>query len=199
MVLFATVTFPPELAGKWNHNTHFYPLALAGTPCRRALDVGCGDGLLLRLLATRCDQVVGVDPWSQPVDLPNVTVVARDFLAGDLDLTPRSFDLVCSFAAIHHMPFEPALTRMADLVAPGGGLVVVSLARETRATLLHSAASAVAHRWMTRRRGYWDHPAPVADPTMTFAQLRRIALGVLPDARLKQRLYWRWSLEWTRP
>ena len=199
MVRFAVVGFPPELAGRWNHNTHFYPLALAATPCARALDVGCGDGLLLRLLAARCDEVVGVDPWSRPVDEANVTVIAEDFLAPDLDLEPHSFDLVCSFAAIHHMPFEPALQRMADLVAPGGRLAVVSLARETPASWPLGTMSVVAHKWMARQRGYWDHPAPVADPTLTLTQLRRVARDVVPGARLKLRLYWRWSLEWTRP
>ena len=58
--------------------------------------------------------------------------------------------------------------------------------------------SVIAHRWMLHTRGYWDHPAPVAEPTMTFTQVRRAALDVVPGARLKLRLYWRWSLEWMR-
>ncbi len=35
-------------AGYWNHNVHYQPVILGAVPagCGRALDVGCGDGLL---------------------------------------------------------------------------------------------------------------------------------------------------------
>lgn len=189
--------FPPELSGRWNHNAHYYPLALGATPCTRALDVGCGEGDLLRLLASRCDQVVGVDPWTEPVDLPNVTVLRSDFLS--VDLEPESFDLVCSFAAIHHLPFEAALHKLVSLVAPGGRLVVVGLARYTPATWLLGGLGIVPHRVMSRVRGYADHRAPVRAPSMTLREIRSCVRRIVPGARVRYRLYWRWSLEWTRP
>jgi len=35
------------VASSWNHNSHFYPLARrALLPGTRALDLGCGEGLL---------------------------------------------------------------------------------------------------------------------------------------------------------
>lgn len=198
MVLFASVRVLPELAGRWNHNTHYYPLALAATPCRRALDVGCGDGLLLRLLSTRCDEVVGVDPWTpELVGLPDVAVQRCDFL--DAELEPGSFDLVCSFAAIHHLPFEPALERMVSLVAPRGRLVVVGLAAYTPATWLLGAAGIVPHQIASRVRGYWAHPAPIAEPDMSWAAIRSAVRRIVPGARMRHRLYWRYSIEWTRP
>jgi 2-polyprenyl-3-methyl-5-hydroxy-6-metoxy-1,4-benzoquinol methylase len=48
---------------RWNHNIHYYPLVLAAVPagCRRALDVGCGEGQLTRELAVRVPEVVGID------------------------------------------------------------------------------------------------------------------------------------------
>ena len=52
---------------RWNHNTHYYPLVLAAVPdgCRRALDVGCGEGLLTRELAVRVPEVVGIGGRAQ--------------------------------------------------------------------------------------------------------------------------------------
>jgi SAM-dependent methyltransferase len=191
---------PLELRGRWNHNTHYYPLALAETPCRRAIDVGCGDGLLLRLLAPRCEAVVGIDPWTDPTvlaDVGNATVLAADFLATPLE--PEGYDLVCSFATIHHMEFEPALRKMAALVAPGGKLIVVGLAAYTPATWLISGLTIPAHHLMVWRRGYWEHPAPIAEPQLTWPQVRRTVKRVLPGARFRRRLYWRYSITWTRP
>jgi 2-polyprenyl-3-methyl-5-hydroxy-6-metoxy-1,4-benzoquinol methylase len=188
---------PDELSGRWNHNTHYYPLALAATPCARALDVGCGDALLVRLLARRCESVVGVDPWTPAdavADVPNATLLNQDFLTAELEA--GSFDLVTSMTAIHHMEFRAALTKMAGLVAPGGRLIVVSIARYTPLSWLVAGAGIVPHRVMTRRRGYWAHAAPVADATMTMHEIRRVTRELLPGAQLRHRLYWRYSIDW---
>ncbi|HEY2273157.1 MAG TPA: class I SAM-dependent methyltransferase [Jatrophihabitantaceae bacterium] len=192
-----------ELAGRWNHNTHYYPLALAATPCNRALDVGCGDGLLLRLLAARCDEVVGVDPWGEAAqeaarDLPNVTVLPTDFLAAQLP--DASFDLVSSNTAIHHMDFAAALARMAALLRPGGRLVVVSIGDYgNRLDRTLSALAIVPHRWRSWRNGFYDHPAPIADTDMSYGEIRRTAKRIVPGVTYRRRLYWRYSLTWTRP
>ena len=191
---------PDELRGRWNHNTHYFPLALDATPCRRALDVGCGDGLLLRLLAPHCGEVVGIDPWTDPAalaDVPNVTVLPADFIATPLE--PHAYDLVCSFAAVHHMDFEAALRKMSALVAPGGRLVVIGLTAYTPSTWILGGLTAPVHRFMTWRRGYWPHASPILEPTMTWREVRATARLVLPDAVLRRRLYWRYSITWTRP
>jgi SAM-dependent methyltransferase len=192
---------PAELIGRWNHNIHYYPLALAATPCHRALDVGCGDGLLLRLLSPRCDEVVGVDPWtdeSSCAGLPNVTVLAEDFLA--TDLPTASFDLVTSNTAIHHMDFAAALTKMADLVRPGGRLVVVSIADyDSRVDWALSGVANPGHRYRSWRYGFYDHPAPISGTEMTHGEVRSAAKRILPGAQYRRRLYWRYSLTWTRP
>jgi SAM-dependent methyltransferase len=194
---------PDELVDRWNHNTHYYPLALAATPCARAIDIGCGDGLLLRLLATRCDEVVGVDPWGDAAreaarDLPNVTVHATDFLTADLP--ESSFDLVSSNTAIHHMDFRAALAKMAALVRPGGRLVVVSIGDDSNPVdRALSGVGIVPHRWRARRNGFYDHPAPTADTAMSYGEIRRTAKRIVPGVRYRRRLYWRYSLTWTRP
>lgn len=194
---------PAELAGRWNHNTHYYPLALAATPCARALDVGCGDGLLLRLLATRCDEVVGVDPWADFArgatrDLPNVQVIGADFL--DAALPESSFDLVSSNTAIHHMDFAAALAKMARLVRPGGRLVVVSIADYgSRLDWAVSGVGIPGHWLRSHLGGFYDHPAPIAGSALTYRQIRREARRIVPGCRYRRRLYWRYSITWTRP
>ncbi|MFF2920925.1 class I SAM-dependent methyltransferase [Streptomyces celluloflavus] len=47
----------------WNHNVRYHRLVLDAVPdgCGRALDIGCGDGLLVRKLAGRAREVTGVD------------------------------------------------------------------------------------------------------------------------------------------
>ena len=114
-------------------------------------------------------------------------------------LAPESFDLVTSNTAIHHLPLEAALVRMRELLRPGGRLVVVGLGRNAPWDYLLGGFGVVPHRVAVRRRGLWHHPALVRDPAETWGEIRRVARRVLPGARFRRRLYWRYSLTWERP
>jgi hypothetical protein len=105
-----------------------------------------------------------------------------------------------------HTDEAAGLRRMAELVRPGGRLVVVGLARETVGGLPFAAASVVAHQWHHRWRhrrqvaGVSEPVAPIVwPPPHTYPQVRRLARELLPGVRFRRRLLWRYSLVWTRP
>ena len=145
----------------WNHNIHYHPVILAALPegCQSALDVGCGEGILTRQLREQVRQVVGVDLDERSIRLAEHTTPARDiqYVIGDVLTHPfaaGSFQAVASVATLHHLDAEAGLLRMADLVAPGGALIVVGLARTRLPRDLHwELAAFVAHRLHARRRG----------------------------------------------
>jgi ubiquinone/menaquinone biosynthesis C-methylase UbiE len=94
----------------------------------RALDVGCGTGLLLRRLAPRCAQQVGLDlarPMLRLADAHRVQGTARRLTFRD-----ASFDLVVSTHSFHHFE-EPAqaVHELARVLMPSGLLVLVDLER----------------------------------------------------------------------
>lgn len=192
---------------RWNHNIHYHPVILDAVPAgaRRALDVGCGEGILARELARAVPEVIGIDQDGPSIELARrqdtdgVEYVEGDFLRHGFE--PGSFDFVASVAAVHHMPATVALGRMRELLRPGGVLAVVGLARaRIPADLPHEFAAALAHRWYRLTRPYWEHSAPtVWPPPRTYREMRRIAADELPGARLRRRLLWRYSLVWTMP
>lgn len=202
----------PETATTWNHSTHYYPLALGALrPGGRALDVGCGEGHLTRLLVDAgAASALGLDTSEEMVRLARTLVPADadgrlSYLAADvLEPLPAPhagpFDLVTCVATLHHLALDDGLRRLRDLTAPGGRLVVIGLANPAGARdLVLSLASVVAHRVAVARRGYWEHPAPVADPSHSTADVRTAAARILPGSVLRSRLYWRYTLEWTAP
>jgi ubiquinone/menaquinone biosynthesis C-methylase UbiE len=112
-------------------------LALAsGDAPRRVLDVGCGTGLLLRLLAARLpdsEELVGIDAAA------GMTAVARSMahdprltfsngVAEDLPYPDESFDLVVSTTSFDHWEDQGAgLGECARVLTPRGHFVLTDL------------------------------------------------------------------------
>jgi SAM-dependent methyltransferase len=206
---------PPE---PWSHNLHYHRVILDAVPpgCERALDVGCGQGTLTRRLRRVVPQVTGIDRDQRSIDLARanpaaagIAYILGDFLAAPF--RPGSLDLVTSVASLHHVDAEAALRRMSDLLGPGGMLAVIGLARDSSpadlglevpaviGTRLHHAASA----WSRRRAagppaGGYQSPV-IWPPPLTYSGTRRLAARVLPGAKYRRHLYWRYSLVWTKP
>jgi SAM-dependent methyltransferase len=192
----------------WNHNIAYHPLVLAAapSPCGRALDVGCGTGLLLSELSGRCREVVGIDldpvalaaAASRLTRVDNVMLLQADVFTADLP--DAGFDLVTAVASLHHLPLRTGLTRLATLVHPGGRLVVVGLYRaSTAADYLTSAAAFPVANLLGWWRGHTPVGAPTQDAITTLRDIRVVAGDVTPGARIRRRLLFRYTLVWTRP
>ena len=197
----------PESAS-WNHNIHYHRLILDAVAhgCQQGLDVGCGDGMLARELrrvvarvaAIDCDEPA-IDRARQQDDGAGVAYLRGDFLA--CVFRPASFDVIVSVAALHHMDEVAALRRMRQLLRPGGTLAVVGLARSHYpGDLPVDLAAVLANRLLRARKGYREGTAPVVwPPPRTYAEMRRITRQVLPGARYRRHLLWRYSLTWKKP
>lgn len=196
-----------ERSERWNHNIHYHPVVLAAVPAgaRTALDVGCGEGTLTRELARIVPRVVGLDRDAPSLDLARAGGDAGiEYVHGDVlthDLAPESFDLVASIAALHHMDTAAGLRRMSELVRPGGSLAVIGLARAgSPVDLAFDVVGAVSTRLHELTKAYWEHSAPIVwPPPDTYRQTRRTATRLLPGARYRRHVLWRYSLVWSKP
>jgi SAM-dependent methyltransferase len=204
----------PDDGGAWDHNRHYHPLVLAAVPpgAAWALDAGCGEGRLARELARAVPHVVALDRHGPAL----AEARRRDdsggrvaYVRGDLlsaPLAPAAFDVVTAVASLHHGDEAAGLRRLAELLRPGGRLVVVGLARETVGGLPFAAAGVVAHQWHHRRRHREPaRPGPASaaplvwPPPHTYPELRRLAQRLLPGATFRRHLLWRYTLVWTHP
>lgn len=192
----------------WNHNTHYHRALLRRLPAQldTAVDIGCGDGTFALLLATRARRVVAIDDDADEVatararstGASNVTVECADVMTWDAG---EQFDAVTSLAVLHHLPFEEALSRMADLVAPKGTLVVLGVwpDRLSPLELALSLVAVVCNLAVRAVRGHDRMTSPAAAPTMSMNDVRRRAREVLPGVRVQRRVLWRYVLTWTAP
>ncbi|MDX3346640.1 MULTISPECIES: class I SAM-dependent methyltransferase [Streptomyces] len=201
-------------AHPWDHNAHYHRWILRQLPRRfgSALDVGSGTGDLARLLATRADEVRGVD--SDPAITAQARALtpeptAASFAVADAltDLPAGPHDVITCVATLHHLPFTEALDTFREHMAPGGILVVVGLYRPRTVTDHLLGAGAVlpnaALGWLKNRGRAAAPPTSMTARTrpvdMAFPDIAAEAHTVLPGARLRRRLFWRYTLTWRRP
>ncbi|MEU9635429.1 class I SAM-dependent methyltransferase [Streptomyces tendae] len=198
----------------WDHNAHYYRWVQRQLPRRfgSALDVGSGTGDLARLLAARATEVHGVD--SDPAITaqaraltPEPTAVSFTVADALTDLPVGPHDVLTCVATLHHLPFTEALDTFRGHLAPGGTLVIVGLYRPRTATDHLLGAAAVLPNasigWLKNRGCARSRLASMTARTrpadMPFADIAEAARTVLPGARLRRRLFWRYTLTWRRP
>jgi SAM-dependent methyltransferase len=199
----------------WDHNRLYHGVLLREIPpfASDALEIGCGTGELTEKLAARAGRVVALDLSPEMLSaagvrcahLPNVELVHADALTHPLE--PESFDVIASVAAFHHLPLAAMLARAREALRPGGVLLALDCVYDGSALGLARSAAAVPlnvlGRVLTTRRlrpprevrAAWDaHFA--TDRFPTIAEVRSAARETLPGARVRQHLFWRYSLTW---
>jgi len=128
---------------------------------KRALDVGCGAGLLCEPLARLGAAVTGVDAAAE-----NIAAASAHAAGGGLTIDYRcgeigaqdigQFDLVCSMEVIEHVADKAAFVgALADRLAPGG-LMVLSTPNRTARSRLLMVEAAERIGMVPRGTHHWD-------------------------------------------
>ncbi|MFQ6572291.1 class I SAM-dependent methyltransferase [Pseudomonas sp. UM16] len=108
-------------------------LAVLGRQPERVLDLGCGEGWLLRALAERGIKAVGVDgdptlvkaaraAGTSPVHLASYQALAE----ATVDIG-NNYELICANFALLHQDIIPLLCALHALLIPGGALAIQTL------------------------------------------------------------------------
>jgi methyltransferase len=198
-------------ANYWNHNTAFHRELVrdAGRRGGRALDVGCGEGLLCSRLAGVCREVIGIDTDERALAraqrrlerTPKARALSHDIMEQDLPGCLGAFETVTCVAVLHHLPLEEGLAALGALVAPGGRLIVIGLAADKSPwDWIVSGLSVLPIRVMSAwHRETRDIGVATTRARESLEEIRAAASRILPGARVRRRFYYRYSLVWDRP
>ena len=201
-------------AHPWSHNDFYHRWLLRQLPARlrRTIDLGCGTGNLVLAISQRADVAEGIDAnpaviaaaRARTETRPNAVFEVRDLM----DMPGEGqFDAVTAVAVVHHLPLTEAMAKMRSLVVPGGRIVIIGCYRAATAMdyLVALAASpanmiiGLLNSPAGAREARVAMSAPTAAPRQTLAEIRQVAAAVLPGARIRRRLFWRYSLTFTAP
>lgn len=137
--------------------------------CSNVLDLGCGAGIFLEMLADAGIDAMGIErspliaEYARGMGMAVETADALDFLRND----DRKFDGIYCSHFIEHLPFEVVrelLARMATALSPGGVLVLVFPDPESIRSQLF---------------GFWRDPEHVRFYHPELIELLGISLGLV--------------------
>ncbi|TDU30779.1 3-demethylubiquinone-9 3-methyltransferase [Panacagrimonas perspica] len=123
----------------------FIEQASGGLAGKRAVDVGCGGGILTEALAAKGARALGIDLAEAALD-----VARQHAVKSGLEIEYRSsaaealaveqagaFDLVCCLEMLEHVPDPSSVVRAcAQLVKPGGDVVFSTINRNPKSFAL---------------------------------------------------------------
>ena len=128
---------------------------------RRALDVGCGAGLLCEPLARLGAAVTGVDAAEENIAAARLHAagsgLAIDYHHGDIAaLGLGQFDLVSSLEVIEHVADKPAFLAALAASLESGGLMVLSTPNRTVRSRLFMVEAAERLGMVPRGTHHWE-------------------------------------------
>lgn len=192
----------------WNHNTVYHKWLLAQVKGKETvLDVGCGDGLLVYRLANVCDQLIGIDTHIPSIEkakkrlfnIKNASIILTRF--EDFKRKPNSFDAIIFVASLHHMNLAFCIKKSVKLLKPNGKLLIVGLAHPHSIWdwIIELARLLPVKLIDLFYNVKGDVGAPITDANEHLGDIRDIAKKELPNAKIKQALYYRYLLTWIKP
>ncbi len=150
----------------------------------RLADIGCGPGLLSEPMARLGAEVTAIDPSPRSIEIARsrsgLTGLEIDYRATGVEALAEAgelFDVVLAMEVIEHTTDpDPFVCALADIVRPGGLVVLSTLNRTARSWLLGIVAAEYVLGWLPRGTHQWRRFIP---PATLARLLRRRGLRVV--------------------
>jgi 2-polyprenyl-6-hydroxyphenyl methylase / 3-demethylubiquinone-9 3-methyltransferase len=128
------------------------------------LDIGCGGGLVSEPVARLGASVTGIDPAPENIAAARAHAAAQEMAIDyracrveDLVAERRRFDCVLCLEVVEHVPDVAAfLTVCAELVQPGGLMILSTINRTVKAYALAIVGAEYILRWLPVGTHQWE-------------------------------------------
>lgn len=108
---------------------------------KKALEIGCGEGKISALLASKASEYIAIDPDQQSIAKAKVNKSSVDFRIGNgesLEFEDDSFHTVLFTLSLHHQNSSVALQEAGRVLVEGGNVVILEPIVNSEVTQLFS-------------------------------------------------------------
>ncbi|MBE6068287.1 MAG: class I SAM-dependent methyltransferase [Clostridium lundense] len=202
---------------KWNHNNCYFKHLIKFIPnnVETCLDIGCGKGELSFMLSKKSKNVIAVDLADKMIEKAKVLHSNKNiqYICGnilDMKFENDSIDVIITTATAHHLPYEWLLSFAKDKLKKGGKLIILDLAEaKTLSDYIIWGSAFIPNIVMNlikngRLQKDDDHSKEVwekhgkHDTYMTMNEIKLFVKKHIPTAKVKRKLFWRYSLVWEK-
>jgi 2-polyprenyl-6-hydroxyphenyl methylase / 3-demethylubiquinone-9 3-methyltransferase len=163
----------------------------------RALDIGCGGGLLSEPLARLGAAVVGADPSASNIEVAKshaaeagLTIDYRATTAEALAEAGERFDLVLAMEVVEHVAdVRVFVGSCAAMVRPDGMMIAATINRTLKSFALAIVGAEYLLGWLPRGTHRWDRlvtpnelEAAMEVSGLRFAEIKGVVYDLLADA-----------------
>jgi len=153
----------------------------------RILDIGCGGGIVSEPLARLGANVTGIDPAEENVEIAKLHAeksrLAIDYRAMTIEALAdigEKFDIVIASEVVEHVAdFELFVQRAAEIVKPGGLMIVTTINRTLKSFALAIVGAEYILRWLPVGTHRWEK---LVTPDELETAMRAAGLEVVEES-----------------
>jgi 2-polyprenyl-3-methyl-5-hydroxy-6-metoxy-1,4-benzoquinol methylase len=207
---FDTIALLPDV---WDHNQQYqvYLIKNMDNQNKYILDVGCGTGELTKKLIGKGEKIIGIDISEKMIQeaMRRNTDIKIEYICTTvekyLEETDKTFDIIVSIAALHHMNEKEILKKMKSKLTENGKILILDIMKEGSVIdyILSGIAMLLNPLTILIKRGRlkvtkeeqdaWRNHFQY-DTYLTLKQIKELVKEVLGNAKIKRHLFWRYSI-----
>jgi 2-polyprenyl-3-methyl-5-hydroxy-6-metoxy-1,4-benzoquinol methylase len=207
---FNNIALLPDV---WDHNQQYQNYLIKNIPPKNeyVLDIGCGTGELTKKLLEKGEKIIGIDVAEKMIQEANkrnshkqieyICTTAEKYL----EETEKTFDIIISIAALHHMDEKTILAKMKDKLTKGGQILILDLIKEKEPVdyvvsfigMILNPLIILIKRGRIKvtkeeKEAWKDHFQ--YDEYLTLKEVKKITKETLGKAKIKRHIFWRYSI-----
>lgn len=202
---------------RWNHNNCYFEhlVKLVPNTAETCLEIGCGKGELSFMLSKKSQKVIAVDLADKMIERAKVLYPNKniEYVCGnilDMKFENNSLDVIITTATAHHLPYGWLLCLAKDKLKKGGKLIILDLVKAKSlsdyiiwgsASIPNIVMNLIKNGRLKKDDAHskevWERHGK-HDTYMTMDEIKALAQKHIPTAKVKRKLFWRYSLVWQK-
>ena len=207
--IFVSLFYRDDKITFWNHNSNYYIWVEEQLKDKKKiLDVGCGEGSLVKYLNNNKRYIVGIDISQKCIEKANQNNKKNDNIKFILtsfekfESKNEYFDVIIFCATLHHMDMHTVLTKSKNLLNKKGILLIIGLYKPSSIydwiiEILRVIPCFILSK-IYNMKSSEDLDIPISYNIPKMSEIKENLNKIIPGYSISYGLYYRYLLKWIK-